>query len=91
MEDTRGMFKPNFNLLWLLDVNKLSRQLVATAIFEFFFNMATYAVILNLFCYYYRFDVNKAPFWIYGNMADTRGKFKPNLLFWTLRYRHFEF
>jgi len=38
MEDTRGMFKPNFNLLWLLDVNKLSRQLVATAILKFWQN-----------------------------------------------------
>jgi hypothetical protein len=35
MEDTRGMFKPNFNLLWLLDVNKPSRQLVATVILKF--------------------------------------------------------
>jgi len=35
MADTRAMFKPNFNLLWLLDVNKPSRQLVATAILKF--------------------------------------------------------
>ena len=39
MADSRGMFKPNFNLLWLLDVNKPSRQLVATAILKFL-NMA---------------------------------------------------
>ena len=37
MADTRGMFKPN--LLWLLDVNKLCRQHVATAILKFL-NMA---------------------------------------------------
>jgi len=24
-------------------------------------------------------------------MADTRGMFKPNLLFWIWRYSHFEF
>ena len=31
-------------------------------------------------------------FEIFGNMADTRANFKPNLLlFGNLRYRHFEF
>ena len=35
MADTRAMFKPNLLLLWLLDVNKSSRQLVATAILKF--------------------------------------------------------
>ena len=32
----------------------------------------------------------KAPFWIFGNIADTRGNFNPNLLlFWILALQPF--
>jgi len=74
---TRALFKPNFNLLWLLDVNKLCRQHVANAIL----NLRQYGcysgnfklMLTNLNIYY----LNKTAIFKY---AVYSGNFKLILL-----------
>jgi len=46
--------------------------------------LMTFVLNLTLTCYGYLM-YTKAQFWIFGNMADRRRNFKPNLLlFWIL-------